>query len=185
MSPSRFRRNALISGSRISANRRMSFSCSLPRARSCAFWSSFRMASMFVGDPRQERGVVPALLGVDVAHVLKAEVVGDLAGRQEGVAGRSRPSGRPGRRRRSCGAAPGPRWLAQGSIVFLGPVSVDDDPSAPACHLDQDRLLRGEGEAVYRRLHLLGHLGGEVLHRLAQPSAEVDQHRQPCQTPHS
>ena len=38
-----------------------------------------------VGDPRQERSVVPALIGVDVAHVLKAEIVGDLAGRQEGV----------------------------------------------------------------------------------------------------
>ena len=37
-------------------------------------------------NPRQERRVVPALLRVDVAHVLKAEVVGNLAGRQKRIA---------------------------------------------------------------------------------------------------
>ena len=155
----------------------MSLSCSLARARSCAFWLVVQDGQHVVGDPRQERRVVPALLGVDVPHVLEAEVVGDLAGRQEGVAGRSRPSGRPGRRRRSCGAAPGPRWLVQWSIAFLGPVLAGDDPSALAWCADQDRLPRCEGEAACRRLLFLAALAARffiALSNLGRWSIHID-----------
>jgi len=74
-----------MSGSRRSANRRMSPSCARGQSEQLRALVIGEHGQRVVGDAGQERGVVPAPSGVDVPHVLEAEVVGDLPGREEGV----------------------------------------------------------------------------------------------------
>ena len=103
-----------------------------------------------MGDPRQERSVVPAFLGVDVPHVLKAEIVGRpfrAAGR---CRGRNRPSGRPGRRRRSCGAAPGPTPLVRSNNDCRRPA-----PRGHHGRRDRLRAVEEETPSVARRIAIL------------------------------